>query len=139
MRYWKRLLLCTLKIMLLLSVPFRLLIGSIPSQNFNQAEQIIDIGSRFELSSYSNSSLPPSVTVRNSSLHHFQPRITPIQKQQLLDLVKEFTNAVTSLNLTYFMAGGMLIGSWRHHGFVPWDDELDLMMNYRERMKLKVR
>ena len=126
------LLVITSQTMLLLSVQRRLFL----SENFAKTKQDSNLGNRFELSSYSNPSLTPFV--RSSSLQHFQPRITPIQKQQFLHLVKVFTSTVMSLNLTYFMAGGTLIGSWRHHGFVPWDDDVDLMMNYRERMKLKV-
>ena len=136
--YLKRLLLSTLKMMLLSSVPLCLLVRPILVGNFNLAEQ--DSRNRFQLSKNSSSLQLSFATDRNfnSSLQNFRPRTTPNQKQQFLDLVKAFTNAVTSLNLTYFMAGGTLVGSWRHHGFVPWDDEIDLMMNYRERMKLKV-
>ncbi|MFR4128769.1 MAG: phosphorylcholine transferase LicD [Roseburia inulinivorans] len=45
-----------------------------------------------------------------------------------LEILKVIDSIAKKLKIKYFMAYGSLIGVVRHKGFIPWDDDLDLMM-----------
>ncbi|CAE1306901.1 unnamed protein product [Acanthosepion pharaonis] len=41
--------------------------------------------------------------------------------------------ALEVANITYFLYGSSLLGSFRHHGQVPWDDSFSVMVNGSQR------
>lgn len=45
-----------------------------------------------------------------------------------LDLLEKFTSVCEKYNLRYFADAGTLIGAVRHQGFIPWDDDVDVVM-----------
>jgi lipopolysaccharide cholinephosphotransferase len=53
--------------------------------------------------------------------------INQCQKIQF-GLLKDFDRVCRENNWTYWLDGGTLLGAVRHQGFIPWDDDLDVMM-----------
>lgn len=58
-----------------------------------------------------------------------------LQKVEL-DILKAFDSVCTKYGLTYFAVFGTAIGAVRHHGFIPWDDDIDLGMMLSDYKKL---
>ena len=49
-------------------------------------------------------------------------------KEILLMIYKDVFAVCKENNLTLFLGGGSALGAVRHGGFIPWDDDMDLMM-----------
>ena len=45
-----------------------------------------------------------------------------------LEILKAVTDVCEELGLRYALIYGTLIGAVRHHGYIPWDDDVDIMM-----------
>lgn len=54
----------------------------------------------------------------------------PLRDHQLAlcSLLAEFDRVCTQLKIPYVLFAGTLLGAVRHEGFIPWDDDLDVLM-----------
>lgn len=61
-----------------------------------------------------------------------------LRKLQLVEteIVADIDKICKEYNLTYYMIGGTLLGAVRHKGFIPWDDDIDLVMYRADYEKL---
>lgn len=59
-----------------------------------------------------------------------------IQKVSL-EILKHIDTICKQLNLKYCLAYGTLIGAIRHKGFIPWDDDIDILMPRPDYEKFK--
>ena len=61
------------------------------------------------------------IRVEGDVLHRLQ--------RVLLMMLKDFDALCSQEGLTYTLGGGSCLGAVRHHGFIPWDDDLDVNMS----------
>lgn len=61
--------------------------------------------------------------------------LTPdqIRKLQLceLSILRDFAAACDAASIPYILVGGTFLGVVRHHGFIPWDDDIDVAIPAR--------
>ena len=55
--------------------------------------------------------------------------MTP-EQERLLVMLEELVGLFREHGLTYYVAGGTTLGAVRHRRFIPWDDDIDIMMPY---------
>ncbi len=63
--------------------------------------------------------------------------ITKQVQNKALEIFKIFRKICISYGLAYYAIGGTCIGAIRHHGFIPWDDDIDVAMPLKDYLKFR--
>ncbi|XP_059165982.1 uncharacterized protein LOC131948394 [Physella acuta] len=77
------------------------------------------------------------LTYLNSRYFKFKPTMTGRWQKEMKLTFLVFVRAMELFNLTYFLSEGSMLGAYRHHGFIPWDDDMDICMNGSDWLKVK--
>ncbi len=74
--------------------------------------------------------------VKDNGIEYYT--IDGIEKVQseMLRLLRIIDKVAKENNIAYWIAGGSMIGVVRHHGFIPWDDDLDIELLKEDYIKL---
>ena len=56
--------------------------------------------------------------------------------RELLQMISDFKDICDIHNIKWGLGGGSMLGAVRHKGFIPWDDDLDIIMTREEYNKL---
>lgn len=58
---------------------------------------------------------------------HIKPIMKRVWAAQM-EILSEIDRICRKYHIKYFAYGGTLLGAVRHHGYIPWDDDMDLAM-----------
>lgn len=59
------------------------------------------------------------------------------QKKMQIEMLKEVDAFCRVRNIRYCLGYGTMLGAVRHKGYIPWDDDVDILMPYPDMMRFK--
>ena len=62
--------------------------------------------------------------------------LSELQRAEL-KVLKVFVDICEKNNLKYYLTAGSMLGAVRHHGFIPWDDDIDVAMFRKDYERFK--
>lgn len=85
-----------------------------------------------------NSKEATNELAKNSSLLKEMDEATVKRMQDvLLEMYHDVKPICDKYNIPLYLIGGSALGAVRHHGFIPWDDDMDLAMTRKDYEKFK--
>ncbi len=76
----------------------------------------------------SDSELMNELAHKADYLYEMTAEESEMMKSVLLDIYRDFARLCRENNLIQMLGGGSCLGAIRHKDFIPWDDDLDVMM-----------
>lgn len=108
------------------------------SKNYSDMlQQLKDLGSfDYRLLLYWNeTALLEEYVLENTMLQNHKDVLTRIHEINF-DMLKDFDRVCREHEIEYILNYGTLLGAIRHHGFIPWDNDVDIIMTRDNYMKL---
>lgn len=64
------------------------------------------------------------------SVYKYNPEGSTLRRDQkkLLEMLQYVSDLCKAYNIQYWLSSGTLLGGARHQGFIPWDDDMDIVM-----------
>ncbi|XP_074657353.1 uncharacterized protein LOC141910560 [Tubulanus polymorphus] len=66
----------------------------------------------------------------------FEPGLSRVERMKYISLIKTIHGLLVDNRIEYMIHFGTLLGAYRHHGFVPWDDDFDVLVKQSEKLRL---
>ena len=64
-----------------------------------------------------------------ATLDRLARTIPPMDVEVAGELLREVKQILDRLGVTFFLRQGTCLGAFRDHAFIPWDDDLDLVLS----------
>lgn len=104
------------------------------SDQSNQINQLKhDLGALQEQNRYLKDLIISNVDIQKVPKATGNMRLAQLANLELLKVIKKICE---KHHLEYFLTFGSLLGAIRHHGYVPWDDDIDIIMMREDYNKL---
>lgn len=84
----------------------------------------------------SDSELLNELAHRTNYLHEMTHEESKSLKNELLRMYQDIAELCKAEGLIVMLCGGSALGAIRHQGYIPWDDDLDLLMPRRDYERL---
>ena len=68
-------------------------------------------------------------------IKEYDPETLAKLQELELEILKDFNHICDKYDIDYFACGGTCIGVARHHGFIPWDDDIDVGLSRKDMLK----
>ncbi|CAF1043846.1 unnamed protein product [Didymodactylos carnosus] len=79
--------------------------------------------------------IPYDYTIWQTSIS-LSRSVTPCEHSIMMKLLLLFDKLCRKNQIQYMMIDGTLLGSYRHHDLIPWDDDIDLLMSVKDKRRL---